>query len=231
MPVAADADRIMLFGGSFDPPHRAHIELAALARDQVLGKAAWLVFVPASRSPHKDLEPRASDADRTKMLRLATREVANSAVWTDEIDRASTPSAGPSYSLDTARRARSLLIATCDVRWLMGSDQAIAFHRWREPRKLIALASPAVMLRTPHRTPEMFLDEMKSTRFWTVPELADWRSRVVELLMLDASSTGLRNLLAAHYPGRERDLEVSREFEAALDADVALYIQEHGLYR
>lgn len=165
------------------------------------------------------------------MLRLATRAVANSAIWTDEIDRAAAIKAGPSYSVETVRRARSLVGAACDLRWFIGSDQAIAFHRWREPRQLIQLAPPTVMLREPHGTLDGFLNEMASTQFWTGPELAQWRSRVVELPMLNASSTRLRELLSDDGSARERHRDVSREFEASLDPKVALYIREHGLYR
>ncbi|MCW5776185.1 MAG: hypothetical protein KIS87_07100 [Phycisphaeraceae bacterium] len=62
MPVPADAPGVLLFGGTFDPPHRGHTEPAAAARDAMMPPGSWLVFVPAARSPHKSAAPATSRA-------------------------------------------------------------------------------------------------------------------------------------------------------------------------
>jgi nicotinate-nucleotide adenylyltransferase len=149
---------VVLFGGTFDPPHLAHAQLAHEARDRAAADhpgSAWLLAVPAARSPHKSAGPIASDAHRAAMLRLAFADVPRAAVWTDELDRAAAARAAAkpdaSFAIDTLRRARAWLDAhggsAVTLRLLIGADQALALHRWREPAALIALAPPLIMLR------------------------------------------------------------------------------------
>lgn len=224
LPIPAGVTRVMLFGGSFDPPHRAHVELAARARDEVLGKDAWLVFVPAARSPHKEAGPSAPDADRVAMLRLATREVSNSAVWTDEIDRSATLAEGAaSYTVDTVRRARSLLGVGCDLRLLIGSDQAVAFHRWREPRAILGVCSVMVLLREPCATAERLVAEVRAPGYWSPDEVGAWRDRIVRLSVMAGASTEAREMLR----GRK---ECSVGGNALLHPEVESYARQHGLY-
>lgn len=61
--------RRLLFGGTFDPPHRAHLELPRIAADAI--GADEVVYVPAARNPLKeDAEQSAAD-HRLRMLELA----------------------------------------------------------------------------------------------------------------------------------------------------------------
>jgi nicotinate-nucleotide adenylyltransferase len=122
---------IVVCGGSFDPPHAWHA-LGARRAAAVLTRAdpdaadAWVLYVPAARSPHKG-EPGASDAQRLRMLRLALRDAGpvegvRWAIWTDEIDRAraakhaarasgGVPQPPPSYTVDTLKRLREAVRA------------------------------------------------------------------------------------------------------------------------
>jgi len=220
-------DTIILFGGSFDPPTSAHAALASdVAKHFSQSPSRTLVlYVPAARSPHKHDSPRATDAQRLAMLRAMADP---SSVWTDELDR--TP--GPSYSIDTARRARRWLDqnagANTTLRLLIGADQAAAFHRWREPRELIAIAEPLVMLREGDGggsgTSDLLTVALRATGFWTEPELAAWRSRIVPISLREGSATRVRELIA----GRGADVP---ELDELLHPLVRRYIADHGLYR
>ncbi|MBL8991177.1 MAG: hypothetical protein JNJ48_06310 [Phycisphaerae bacterium] len=222
---------IILFGGSFDPPHLAHVRQAALVRDRLaewLGVPAdtlWILYTPAARSPHKDGPPTASPLQRVEMLRLALRALPASAVWTDELDRAAADPSAASYSVDTARHARGWLDfqgrRDVQVRWLMGADQAAELHRWREPRSLVALAEPLVMLRPPEQTAAGLLERLRGAGFWRDEELAAWPARIVELPLSDASATEARRALAA---GDQAALQ------RLLDPRVLAFIRERGLY-
>lgn len=228
--VPAGTPLVVLIGGTFDPPHVAHIELPLRVRDELERRAgcegrAWLVYIPAARSPHKETGPVASDAERAEMLRLALADRDRTAVWTDEIDRAA---AGvPSYTVETVRRARRWLDdhggAATRLRLLIGADQALAFHRWREPGALAEIAEPAVMLRPPIDTPEELAEGLRQTGAWSGSQLREWGARAVHVGVIDAAATSVRELLAAPV----RDGAKLREL---LDERVLEYIEANGLY-
>lgn len=217
IPIPEGCERALFFGGSFDPPHAAHLDLACAVRDEWLGDDAALVVVPAARSPHKESAPRATDGDRVAMLRLAAKRRANVFVWTDEIDRG-----GPSFTVETLARAREQRPETL-MRLLIGSDQARVFHLWKRPRDIIALAEPIVMLRPPDTQGLAVIGAMREAGFWSEDELAQWSSRLEARTRNEASSTRVREMLA-----NEPD---SPELDRLLDPEVRVYITAGNLYR
>ncbi|MEX2219394.1 MAG: nicotinate-nicotinamide nucleotide adenylyltransferase [Phycisphaerales bacterium] len=232
IPVPGGAREVLLVGGLFDPPHRAHVELPAFARQRAAAHDAWLIFVPATASPLKPRGPRAPDTDRVAMLQRAIDGLDWAAIWTDEIDRAGPPAAdnaatppearAPSYWIDTLRRAREALGPGVAIRFIIGADQAAEFHRWRDPRGVLALARPLVLLRPPFSAPGELIDAMRSANFWNERDLAEWRAAIVEnpLTPLSASAAR-RSIHSGDLQGAER----------ALQPQVLAYIRERGLYR
>lgn len=211
--------QLIVFGGSFDPPTRAHLELARAARDAAVPDA-WLVLVPAARSPHKDTAPSASNEDRLAMLGLAVRAVPRAVVWTDELDRAS--AGQPSYMIQTIRRLGSLWPHPPALRLLIGADQAIAFDRWRDARALIQLAEPLVLLREPIDTEAALIDRLAATGAWSKAELDQWGRWIAPVGTIPASATQVRAALAGGGP--------DAELEPLLDPAVLSYIRAHQLY-
>lgn len=211
--VPPDAREVMLFGGTFDPPTWAHVRIAELAR-RARAPAAWLVVVPAARSPHKDRAPHASDADRLAMARLAFEPVERCVVWSDEIDRRD----GPSFTIDTVRRLRDLLSPDAKVFLLLGSDQAAAFHRWKDPRELLELAEPVVFVRAPDTSPQDCLNRMKASGAWTDADLRPWQGRILELSPVEGSATRAREALKC---GKGADIVSPRVLD---------FVRRHGLY-
>ena len=208
---------VLLFGGSFDPPHAAHSEIARAVRDTLFGSEGWLVYVPAGRSPHKPTGPVASNAHRVAMLRLAIGDDTRSAVWTDEIDRAQSGSSAiaPSYWVDTLERARRVIDQGARLRFLIGADQAIAFHRWHEHEKIIGLAEPAVVLREPLSNRESFRRMLLESGL----DPAQWMPRIIETDLHRAASTDIRASLSR-----------GRTPAGMLDPRLISYIAKHGLY-
>lgn len=227
LPRDAGIGPVILFGGSFDPPHRAHAALPAVVRAAVPGCAgACILYTPAARSPHKHQGPQATDGQRLEMLELAIRGVPHAAVWTDELDRA--VAGQPSYTIDTVVRARRWLDAHgapgVPLRLLIGADQAAQFHRWKAPREIIAAAEPLVMLRAPSQTPRDLLDGLASAEFWSPDELAAWTGRAASIPLDPVSATQVRQLLAGNADQRRRARDL-------LPSDVWSFIERHGLYR
>jgi nicotinate-nucleotide adenylyltransferase len=222
LPIPGSAG-ILLYGGSFDPPHVAHVELAIAARDALerqagagggkpgAGEDIWLVYVPAVRSPHKQSGPMATGAQRVRMLELALEGRPRASIWTDEIDRA--VAGEPSYWINTVRRAQALLGERW-LRFLVGADQAVEFHRWRDAREILRLAQPAVIGRGEVDSASALRRAMAAAGFWSEQELDAWAGWFVEAGVRRASSTDVRR-------GRG---------EGELAPAVAAYVAQEGLY-
>lgn len=141
------ARRIALFGGAFDPVHCAHLRAArAAVRKASLDR---VVFVPAARSPLKAHAPRADDADRLEMLRLAMEGAPCFAVDDFELRRG-----GVSYSVETVRYFRNKEPGA-ELFWILGADQFERLEAWHAIGDLAAmvgflvLARPGFSLRPP----------------------------------------------------------------------------------
>ncbi len=140
-PLPAGTKRVLVAGGTFDPPHRGHLQLALAAAEAA--ECDHLLFVPAQRSPLKG-EPETSAAHRLAMLRLALGGEPRASMSTFEIHRG-----GTSYTVDTLAALRAALPMTIELRLFMGSDQLRSLDRWREAARVVGLARPVVVLRPP----------------------------------------------------------------------------------
>jgi nicotinate-nucleotide adenylyltransferase len=119
--------RIALFGGTFDPIHNAHLEIAReAARQFALGR---VLFIPASRPPHKTGVTRTPYEQRYRMVELACEG--------EPLFEVSRLEAGAqnSYSIETIERVRASLGGAEELFFLIGSDafaEIRTWHRWRE---------------------------------------------------------------------------------------------------
>jgi nicotinate-nucleotide adenylyltransferase len=203
------ADPVLLFGGTFDPPHRAHVVLPDLVATR--RSCRRIVYLPAARSPFKADETPTSDEHRLAMLRIALRDAPRAEVCTLELDRG-----GVSYFVDTLGALRVVLGPGVPLQFLIGADQAIAFHEWRDWRTILEMAEPVVVLRPPWRA-EAFTTALGET--YDAEETAQWLARIELTPLMDVSASEVRRRLAAGEPTDD-----------VLDPAVAAYACEHGLY-
>lgn len=198
---------IGLFGGSFDPVHDAHLELARRALKQLSLKEVW--FLPAWRPPHKQDKELSSGEDRLAMLELALAGAKHLAICTIELERQEV-----GYTVQTVD---ALIHTHLNERFylLMGEDSLNGISTWREPRRLLEMAPPIVMSRP--------IDLQRSGAFGKGGRRPDSLLGVDITWLkgepLDLSSTSLREAL--------RRGETPR----GLAPSVLQYIEEHGLYR
>jgi nicotinate-nucleotide adenylyltransferase len=123
-----DSPKIALFGGSFDPPHLAHLQIAAEAKE--LLQLDQVFFIPCRQSPHKENTAPVSGQDRVAMLQVATADLEWVQVSTMEVNRD-----GLSYSVDTVQAFRAER-PDAQLFWLMGSDQWNVFDTWYQASQL-----------------------------------------------------------------------------------------------
>lgn len=115
--------RLGMFGGAFDPPHRAHVALAQAAVQQL--RLDELRIFPTGQAWHK--ARRLAPAEhRLAMARLAFEAVPAAVVDDRELRRA-----GPTYTVDTLRELRAEQPGA-QLYLVMGEDQADAFSSWRD---------------------------------------------------------------------------------------------------
>jgi len=132
--------RIGVFGGTFDPPHIGHLLLASDASEAL--KLDRLIFVPTGAQPLKVETPAVASAhDRLEMVRLAVADDAHYQVDDAEINRK-----GLSYTVDTLEHL-SKRYQTAKLFLLLGQDSLASFARWRDPDRILELATLAVMRR------------------------------------------------------------------------------------
>ncbi len=130
--------RIGLFGGTFDPPHNAHLALARLALAELaLDELRW---IPAGQ-PYQKARAITPAAQREAMVREAIAGEPRFVLERCELERS-----GPSYTIDTVRELQA---REPGARWflLIGQDQYAGLPSWRDWRELLARVSLAVAQR------------------------------------------------------------------------------------
>lgn len=141
--------RIAFFGGSFDPPHRGHLAIAAAAADRLA--LDQVLFAPVGRQPLKEDNPAADFPHRYAMTALATEadprfvpSLLDAPRSTDADD------AHPNYTVETLTRLRASLAAesrSFALFTLLGADSWLEIRRWFQAPRLLALTDWIVAAR------------------------------------------------------------------------------------
>jgi len=196
---------ILVFGGSFDPPHVGHVILARDAKETLGAKK--VLFVPAYRAPLKEGH-QASPQDRLKMVKLAVEGKDGFAVEDYEVKKG-----GTSYTVDTLTYLKQKFKEPLYL--LVGSDTFLRFHLWKEPHKVLELAVPVIAER------EGKLEEVRKYVKEHFPHLKEGKDFILlEGRRIDLSSTEIRN--------RVRE---GKSVYAMVPEAVEKYIRERNLYR
>jgi nicotinate-nucleotide adenylyltransferase len=193
-----------ILGGTFNPPHIAHLvcaqeALAQLELDRVL-------LVPVATPPHKALPADPGPEVRLEMCRLAAGEDSRLEVSDIEVRRG-----GSSYTVATLEELHASH-PEHELTFIAGGDMAASLPDWREPERVLELARFAVAERDGAQRAEI---EAR-----TAALRGRDRIEFFDMPRLDLSSSEIRARVAAGRPIRW----------LVPDA-VAGYIAEHGLYR
>ena len=125
--------RVGVLGGTFDPVHRGHLEIAHRALAEAsLGR---VIFIPAAQPRLKSGEPSASPEQRLEMLGLAIHDTVGFEVSDVELGRT-----GPTLTVETLRELREDLGEDAEIYFILGFDVLDRFHQWVKPEQVVELA-------------------------------------------------------------------------------------------
>ena len=163
--------RCALYGGAFDPVHRAHLQVARYALEQA--QLDRVVFIPAAQSPLKAHAPLTDAAARLQMLSLALQGEACFELDESEIERG-----GLSYTIDTVRHFSAGHPDT-ELYWIIGADQFEQLDRWHRIEELIERVTFLVFAR-----PGSHLEASA--------EIPSLRYQVIDAPLMSDSSSAIR---------------------------------------
>jgi nicotinate-nucleotide adenylyltransferase len=210
-----DVARRGWLGGTFDPIHEGHLDVARAAHT-ALGLSV-VTLVPAHIPPHRD-QPVASTEHRVAMTKVAASE-AWMEVSTIEVD-----AHGPSYTATTMDKLEQ---SGTDLRTLVvvtGADAFAGILSWHRAEELLDRVTFAVVSRPGHPAPALQAHLPTLGPRMCTP--SNWATRAgASIVLVDAptspvSSTMVRAAVAA-----------GQSLSGLVPAPVAAYIAAHGLYR
>jgi len=203
-----------LLGGTFDPIHCGHLDVARAARKALGLQAVWLV--PARVPPHRAL-PHASAAHRFAMAALAAAEDSFLRVSDAEMDVD-----GPSYTIDTLGRLERQGLSPDDVCFITGADAFREIGSWKSHEELLSRCGFVVVSRPslsalalPGLMPGLAARMSTGGMAERYPSIT-----LVDAITPDVSSTGVREAIRDGRPLANLVLPV-----------VEAHILRHGLYR
>jgi nicotinate-nucleotide adenylyltransferase len=196
--------RVGIYGGTFDPVHYGHLVLAEQCREQLRLDSVW--FLPAAVPPHKQGAEISEAEHRAAMLEIAVAGHPQFHVEPHELERG-----GTSYTVETLEHFRRSDPAL-ELVLLIGADSLVELPTWREPGRILALASIGAVNRG--------RSAIDLSPLYTQIPASVGRVLVVQMPGIDLSATDIR-----------RRVSEGRSIRYLTPRGVEAYIQEQRLYR
>lgn len=174
--------KLLVYGGSFNPPHLGHVTAVKSAQQAV--QPDLTLVIPAAIPPHKALEAGSPDAAaRLKLTELAFGKLPGVQVSDLELHRE-----GKSYTSDTVKELRAEY-PDAEIFFLVGTDMLETFHQWHEFRFIL---SEVTLVATAREE-----EELEKVQSAAEQLKADFGARILVLTAepLPLASTQLRRLL------------------------------------
>lgn len=172
-------EKIGILGGTFDPIHNAHIELAEYAyRELGLSK---VIFIPAYIPPHKRDRKIADENHRLNMAKLAVKEHPDFSVSDIELRLK-----GASY---TSRTLSALDNGRCRLVFIVGADSFMSLDTWHEPEIIFEKADIACACRNGVNKKTL------TARAQKYRECYNGKCYILDMPDTDISSTHIREMI------------------------------------
>jgi nicotinate-nucleotide adenylyltransferase len=213
-------NRIAFYGGTFDPVHRGHTDVAtAVSRLFALDD---FVFIPAFQAPHKRHRKPASVFQRFAMLCEATDKFTNMKVSTIEVELPSKP-----YTIETLGRLKDQF-PNSRLFFVIGADSWEEITTWREWERVLTAVDIVVVTRPGHEiefshVSKRIRDNIVDLRMTPEYRVEEYERSIfiTDAVSNSASSTNIRRLI-----GEGKD-----SWKELVDTEVAMHIEKYGLYR
>ncbi len=198
--------KVAIFGGSFDPPHIGHIELAKKIISAEL--ADKVLFVPSPNPPHKTDKKLTPFEDRYKMLQLAIAEFAEFEI--SDIENRRT---GLSYTYDTILEIEKQYSQT-EIFLLLGGDSLNMLDTWFNAKELVEKFN---FITYPRKGEDISLEYLQSK--WESKLANKLFNSIVDFPVYEISSTVIRDEI--------KNKNISSKH---LDKKVLEYINQKNIY-
>jgi nicotinate-nucleotide adenylyltransferase len=213
-------ERIALYGGTFDPVHAGHVEVAR--RVSLLFEIEKVLFLPAQMAPHKIGRPVTDPIHRYAMLALATQDDPQLAISTYELD-----ALDRRYTVETVEHFQRALGHSTELFFIMGADSWSEITTWREWERLLSMTTHIVVTRPGYEPVTTHVgaisERIVDVRGSQAPPIERAKKiYLTDVVMKDVSATNIRRLASE---GR------TEELTGLVPGPVLEYIKKYGIYR
>lgn len=205
MTCQSNQRKIGIFGGSFDPIHQGHLNIAQSAYEEFSLDEVW--FIPAGHSPNKDERGMTSAIDRAEMVALAIAPYPYFKLSRMEIEAQQT-----SYTYLTLSSLKEQY-PDAELYFIMGADSLDYFEKWKHPE---IICEKAIILTAVRDDMDIAAIEKKISE---IQSLFPARIYPIRGGRTEVSSTELRSIY-----------KKAGNIPAMIPDAVLKYISEHGLY-
>ncbi len=218
--------RLVLFGGTFNPIHNCHLQIASDTRERI--GVDQVLFVPSNDPPHKNPTSLAPARDRYEMVKLAIAGEPTFTLSDVELRRPD-----KSYSIDTIQALQEAYGAGTEIHFLLGLDSFLDVPTWRRAEEVLRLCHFVVVSRPQAAFASLArLSLLPSIAPIPLESLDTGRVDRLDVALSDRTTLTLLRLPPCPISASDirHRLKTNQAVTGLLPPDVESYIIRHGLY-
>ncbi len=198
--------KIGIFGGSFNPPHNGHINIARKITDFFSFDKVFII--PSSIPPHKEITSKVTQQQRLEMCKLAFDD---NIFFVSDIEM---QREGKSYTYDTLSELKNTFDG--EFYLIIGSDMLLCFDEWYRYKDILNMVSIIVSAR---KTDEKETNLIKE-KAYELNSLTPGAVTIFDIVPFEISSTQIREMVKGN-----------KDISGFVPKSVCEYIYEWGLYK
>ena len=216
--------RVGLLGGTFDPIHNGHLDLAT--KTAQLFELEEVIFIPVSQSPHKLEDQPTPSLHRVAMLELAIEQKAGFSIELVEVEKG-----GVSYSIDTLSQLKERN-PDWELFLILGADAFLLMDTWKGFSDILKLCHvlvstrPGVKLEVPEKliqTLGLKKSPLENNELTLPVTLSTISGKTISLYQIPTQNISSREI--------RHKIQTGKEIKNLLPRAVDHYIMHHRLYR